>query len=51
MLMKRQELLSVFKKYVLDSSDYFAASAVMMAGNSYGGCTDYENSKKIIGLK
>ena len=29
-------LIDRFKKYVLDSSDYFAASAVMMTGNSYG---------------
>lgn len=29
-------IIERFKKYVLDSSDYFAASAVMMTGNSYG---------------
>lgn len=29
-------LIDRFKKYVLDSSDYFVASAVMMTGNSYG---------------
>ena len=29
-------LIDRFKKYVLDSSDYFAASAVMMTGHSYG---------------
>ena len=33
---KEVGLLERFKKYVFNNSDYLAASAVMMTGNSYG---------------
>lgn len=34
-----------FKKYLLNNSEYFAASAVMMTGNSYGAAQIMKNAK------
>lgn len=34
-----------FKKYILNNSEYFAASAVMMTGNSYGATQIMKNAK------
>lgn len=39
-------LIERFKKYVLDGSDYFAASAVMMTGNSYGAAQIIRNARQ-----
>lgn len=34
-----------FKKHLLNNSEYFAASAVMMTGNSYGAAQIMKNAK------
>ena len=34
-----------FKKYLLNNSEYFAASAVMMTGNSYGAAQIMKNAQ------
>ncbi len=38
-------VIEKFKKYLLNNSEYFAASAVMMTGNSYGAAQIMKNAK------
>lgn len=44
---KEVGLLERLKKYVFNNSDYLAASAVMMTGNSYGAAQIMKDSRHV----